>query len=399
MPLLGLPNHLTPRYATHAYASAMHAAAIACLALAAVELFAYSADRPGLILWPALVALVPTGIALAVLDRYRTTFHAVAYLVLGAAALYWYAIVGTFELQEHGRTDAFVFSLPKLALVFVGAGRSGRGIIVWAVSGYLLGEGAIALAALQSGATVEPDIVTLVPIVSLVTIVLIISLTRRIAVRTQPVLARARRDAQVAAERQKLESRAAAILHDTVLGHLAAISNAGPGELPDTLRDAMTRDLALLVGEEWLLRDEPLSPGSAWVDSALYEAIASSRDEGLEVEVSGDPGVVARLSAPQATALGLAARQCLVNVIRHAGVTRAQVVLYGGADGVSVMILDEGVGFDVDGTGRDRLGLAQSVRRRIESVGGSVRVWSTPGFGTSIVIGMPFAADRAVVES
>jgi len=43
----------------------------------------------------------------------------------------------------------------------------------------------------------------------------------------------------------------------------------------------------------------------------------------------------------------------------------------------------------VSQTNPDRLGLRRSVRDRIESIGGTVQVWSTPGRGTSIVLSVP----------
>jgi hypothetical protein len=396
---IGLPNHLAPRYAVRAYASAMHVTALACLVFAVLEITVFWSARPGLILWPALVALVPLFVLLFFLDRRRTVFYAGAYLAVGAVALYWYAIVGTFELRVEGATNALIFSLPKLALIFVGAGRTAPRMIAWALAGGLVGEAAVALGALQSGAKITVDPTTAIPVFVLVVAIIVVEYTRRTALRAQPAFARAQRDEHLAQARDRLEARAAAIMHDTALGHLSFVASAQPGELPASTRARMTRDLALLVGEEWLLDDAPTAPGVAWAQSPLFEAIATSREEGLDVEVSGDPSAVARLAGPQATALGLAARQCLINVIRHAGVDRAQIVLYGAEEAVSVMILDEGVGFDVDGTAGDRLGLKQSVRRRIESVGGSVRVWSTPGLGTSVVIGVPTSGAHAVVES
>jgi signal transduction histidine kinase len=53
------------------------------------------------------------------------------------------------------------------------------------------------------------------------------------------------------------------------------------------------------------------------------------------------------------------------------------------------MVIDAGRGFSEHLVGSDRLGLRQSVRRRIESVSGEVRLWSTPGHGTSVLIQVP----------
>jgi signal transduction histidine kinase len=60
------------------------------------------------------------------------------------------------------------------------------------------------------------------------------------------------------------------------------------------------------------------------------------------------------------------------------------------------MVVDTGKGFTEAETGIDRLGLRNSVRRRIEAVEGTVQVWSTPGRGTSIMIRVPVETDVEV---
>ena len=98
-----------------------------------------------------------------------------------------------------------------------------------------------------------------------------------------------------------------------------------------------------------------------------------------------------RLDRAASNALGLAAKQCLANVVKHSGTMKAEVAVYGSDAEVSVMIVDEGRGFEVTAVGADRLGLRASVRRRIEAIGGTVQVWSTPGAGTSVLIRVPAA--------
>ena len=156
-------------------------------------------------------------------------------------------------------------------------------------------------------------------------------------------------------------------MHDTVLGHLAAIAAAPPGPLGPAMRQKVERDLEVLIGEEWLsddARDVDTRARTEWQHSPLFVAIEESRTLGLDVEVTGDPAAVARLDPARAAALGLAAKQCLVNVLRHSGVDRADVVVFGADTDVSVMIIDNGKGFVVDETGADRLGIRASVRRR-----------------------------------
>ena len=202
------------------------------------------------------------------------------------------------------------------------------------------------------------------------------------AAPAQPTIHRAARDEELAALRYRIETKAAAVMHDTVLGHLAAIAAAPPGPLGPGMRQQVERDLEVLIGEEWLSddgRDLTSRSRSEWQHSPLFAAIEEVRTLGLDVEVTGDPAAAARLDPARAAALGLAAKQCLVNVLKHSGVDRAEVVVFGAEAEVSVMIIDTGKGFVVSETSADRLGIRASVRRRMEAVGGDVKLWSALG--------------------
>lgn len=388
---LGLPNHLAPHSVTNAYARGSHVVATVCLVLAFFSVFGITAVFPTLTLWPALVALVPIAISLYLLDKRRTRFFAFAYLSIGGACLYWYTVTASLQYSVASTSDAYVLDLPKLALIFVGAGSRPRSMIAWAVAGFLVAEGSVALAIAQSGGTNVVDGATSASLAAIIVAVTMIGLTRRFTFGAQSSLTRASREEHVSAVRYRIEVKAAAIMHDTVLGHLAAIASTPPGPLSAELRARMSRDLEVLIGEEWLLDADLPNPQVAidWRESEMFAAIDEARDLGLDIEVSGDVSALARLGRDQARAVALAAKQCLVNVIRHAGVLRAEVVIYGSDTEVSIMVIDAGKGFKESETGADRLGLRQSVRQRIESVDGAVQVWSTPGRGTSVMIRVP----------
>ena len=202
--------------------------------------------------------------------------------------------------------------------------------------------------------------------------------------------------------RHRIEVRAAALIHDTVLSHLAAIATTTDGRLPSALRAQIGRDLKVLVGEEWLggeLDDADSNAQLDWQHSGLFAAIQETQALGLEIDVTGDLDAISRLDREVSYALGLAVKQCLVNVLRHAETNQAEVAVYGSETEISVMVIDTGRGFSESATGADRLGLRHSVRRRIESVDGIVQVWSTPGRGTSIMIRLPVPRGQASARS
>jgi signal transduction histidine kinase len=78
----------------------------------------------------------------------------------------------------------------------------------------------------------------------------------------------------------------------------------------------------------------------------------------------------------------------LQNALKYSGAKHVSVELAGGAEWVSLMIIDDGVGFDVKAAWGKGLGLI-SIGERLEPIGGSFEVRSAPGQGTHLVVRVP----------
>ena len=79
------------------------------------------------------------------------------------------------------------------------------------------------------------------------------------------------------------------------------------------------------------------------------------------------------------------------NVARHAGTTEAWLTAVGDGDGgVTVVVADQGVGFDPSSTAMRsrRLGLT-SMEERAAALGGSFEVVSAAGAGTRVRLEVP----------
>lgn len=399
---IGLPAHLRKESVSRAFARTVHTVAFVCFALALSGALTLDNGSSSVVLWPAALAMIPMLITVWAVDRYRTKFFAVAHIVTGGLAIYWYASTVISQLQPWGPGGQFLVTLPTIALLLIGgAAGSIFWSVVWCTIGLIVGAGAVNSAAWQLlGYTVIPASVLAVYIAVLVVIVTL-RLSQRGVRRVQSRLHRAARENDLASLRFGIEETSAAVVHDTVLGHLAAIANAPYGAMSAQLQREIRRDLDLLVGEEWLSGSTTVGDNDVrgeWENSALFEAIDEAREMQLAVEVTGDPSALAYLDANGAAALGPAVKQCLVNVIKHSGSVHAEVAIFGSPEEVSVLVVDAGKGFNEAETGADRLGLRQSVRRRVEQVNGTVQVWSTPGLGTSVMIRIPAAA-RERIES
>ncbi len=94
-----------------------------------------------------------------------------------------------------------------------------------------------------------------------------------------------------------------------------------------------------------------------------------------------------------------AVRACLENVVRHSGATVAEVELIADDRQVTVMVTDRGAGFDPAAVPTDRLGLRSSVAERMAAVGGTAKVFSAPGEGTSVIISAPVSQVGGVVTA
>ena len=84
------------------------------------------------------------------------------------------------------------------------------------------------------------------------------------------------------------------------------------------------------------------------------------------------------------------AQEALVNVEKHSHATTVRIEVRGDAEGFSMRIVDDGVGFVVgpEATPHGHLGLA-AMEQRAEMAGGRLRVSSSPGTGTVVECFVP----------
>jgi two-component system, NarL family, sensor histidine kinase DesK len=125
---------------------------------------------------------------------------------------------------------------------------------------------------------------------------------------------------------------------------------------------------------------------AGWRHVALDEEIAVSRNAlaaaGVELVVTRDPELALTPSAE--TALSLALREAVTNVVRHAHAGRCTVALRRVDDNVLLVVTDDGVG----GEAREGTGLT-GMRERIAALGGDVH--RAAGGGTALTVAVPAA--------
>lgn len=390
--MLGIPTHLAPRVNAWSTVRAFHAAAVGSVVVTAITLLLYRLADPDVRVTGAVLALLPMLAMIGVHVQFATWRSAVAFLLTGGVCTWWFTLVVQREVPA-GWVTSYLLSLAVIPLVLVGgAGAVAGRVVLWSIGGFLVGRTATTIAVLQAGGPPRPLVLAWVTLGFVVALVLVTSRNTARSERVQPELLRSAREEHVSAYRAGMEAEAAAILHDTVLNHLGAVSLAPDGPMDPQLARTVEADVAMLTGRQWLAAPDPsAAPDPVGAATAFDAMVDEYRAEGLDVAVTGDPGALSRLDGLATTALLRAVGQCLANVVKHAGTDAAEVSVFDDGASCTVMVVDDGRGFDEQETGADRMGLRGSVRERIGRVGGDVQVWSSPGSGTSVMMTVPYA--------
>jgi len=123
---------------------------------------------------------------------------------------------------------------------------------------------------------------------------------------------------------------------------------------------------------------------------ALQQCFAAyEKQNDIEVDFMATGLDQGRLPDEVETALYRITQESLTNIARHAQARHVGVVLQSRGDVLSLVIEDDGRGFDVDAAARGgRLGLV-GMRERAEMLGGTVTIESSPGAGTTIFVEVP----------
>lgn len=118
------------------------------------------------------------------------------------------------------------------------------------------------------------------------------------------------------------------------------------------------------------------------------ELLAGSRTQ-LTVDVGDSALLVDRLPPEADHELVQIAREAISNVARHSGAGNATLALHVAGDSLTLVVEDDGTGFDplrrLDGT---HFGLA-NLRDRAAAFGGTLTINSEPGSGTRIIVRLP----------
>lgn len=196
--------------------------------------------------------------------------------------------------------------------------------------------------------------------------------------------------------------RIARELHDQMGQHLTALGlglkrikdeTPDPSPTRDQLRSLQS--LTGLIGREihhLALELRPTALDDLGLSAALAnytEGWSNRADIKIDFHTAGLNG--SRLSPEIETALYRIVQEALTNVQKHARARSVSVVLLQSGTQISAVIEDDGSGFEVGAISdpaNHRLGML-GMRERVELVGGSLVVESSPGLGTTVISRIP----------
>jgi signal transduction histidine kinase len=207
--------------------------------------------------------------------------------------------------------------------------------------------------------------------------------------------------AELATTRER--NRLARDIHDS-LGHYLAVINV---QLEKALafRAKKPREADQAVGDAKQLASEALQDVRRSVSAlratgelpelipSLTELVERVRSDYCPVELHIE-GSEDGFSKPGLLTLYRAAQEGLTNMQKHAGASHAWIELHFGEQEATLSLRDNGRGFDPRGQqhlqpGREGGYGLQGLQERLELVGGSLKVESAPGAGTSLRVTVP----------
>lgn len=184
-----------------------------------------------------------------------------------------------------------------------------------------------------------------------------------------------------------VRERIARDLHDGVLQTLALIERRSPSAEVARLAREQERDL-----RRYLFGDHRTGGLAAELRDAAARAERTWKGMTVTVTVTDD---VPPLDAPALAAVCGASAEAITNAAKHGHA--GHVVVFADIDeatrGLFLSVKDDGLGFE-PATVPEGVGLGESIRGRIEGVGGEVAIVSTPGDGCEVRVSLPAA--RAV---
>lgn len=387
-----LPREEASRVITSALARAFAAINATSLVLAVPMLIEFMVARQIGGYLPIPLVILTVLIALCILSAIRPNrLSLVLFLVVGTIGAIAYQVFLLSVSPTFAQDALYVLNRPAVALVLVGITASTvRQGFAWSLVGFGLSTASSLAVALLAGIPFTPGYGALLNLIAVAIAYGSLAAIQANLRKRVPDFDEFEEQTRRVALKENLGERVTAVVHDTLLNDLALVINA-PDTLDERIRERLRADVLTLTSAEWLQEssDVVIDAQDSDLRNRIMRMISDLQWRGLTVHITGSGSGIVRLPDRAPDVLVDAVRACLENSLQHSGATVAEVDLGYTDRGITVVVTDHGTGFDPDDVPPDRLGLRSSVVDRLRSVGGTAKIWSTPGEGTSVVMQVP----------
>lgn len=198
-------------------------------------------------------------------------------------------------------------------------------------------------------------------------------------------------------------TRIARDLHDGIIQTLYALGLAMEGvlfELGDAFPKVKEEIKGIMASLDRAIKDvrgyivRLKTPDSnASLDEQLRLFLQQlQRESRVRLRLKVEPVEADLLSADAIQDVLLVVREAVSNANRHARASAISISLVRDEKGISLSVVDDGVGFDPEsapkGSGGEHLGL-ENMQKRAEALGGHLSIHSEPGHGTEVLLRIP----------
>ena len=208
------------------------------------------------------------------------------------------------------------------------------------------------------------------------------------------------------AAQESERSRIARELHDDISQQVALLSMDlellntanGDGDESDGLQEALDRTQGIAKSVHDLShRLHPAKLRLVGLVGALASLPRELAQPGASITFTHDR-VPSNLPHDVTLCLFRVVQEAVQNAIKHGGAHKIGVNLAASGQRMTLTVADDGKGFDVDAVSGKGLGLI-SMAERVELIGGTLKISSTPGAGTRLEATVPVHADEIRADS
>lgn len=155
---------------------------------------------------------------------------------------------------------------------------------------------------------------------------------------------------------------------------------------------AMSHNLSAILSEFRALSHEllPRNLGERSLAGPIRDLVKEFNGKaGFEIEFI-EQAVPAKIPPDTMTTIFRLLQESLSNITKHANATHVTVTLAGTGQGAELIVVDDGSGFDTARAwdGQKGMGIV-GMRERVRLIGGTAKIISLPGQGTTIIFSIP----------